>query len=166
MAPSTRRRHYASWVIVIDKKASRPEYLRYATLIHRCTVGNLIMDSIAHLENATFVPSYLNSIARSINFYHDTSRDFPFRWKNTFLLVLADSTIHYTRRLESVMMIILRWFLLRRGGSLICEMDYIICEMDYIRCWRDERKRQVVRSTVRDDIEWTKYWVIVYFNTD
>ena len=159
MAPSTRRRHYASWAIIVDKKASKPEYLCYATLINRCTVGNLIMDSISHLENATFVPSHLNSITRSMNFYHETCPDFPFRWKNMFLLIIADNTIHYSRRMERIMLIILRWFLLRRGGGLISEMDFM-------RCWRAERKRLIMRSTVRDEIKWAKDWIMVHFNTD
>ena len=159
MAPATRQRNYVSWVIVVDAKASKPEYHRYATLIHRCTFGNLIMDSIAHLENATFVPTSLDNLMRSIHFYHETCPYLLFWWKNMFLLIIADSAIRYTKRVERIMIIILRWFLLRRGGGLICETDFI-------RCWRDKRKRLVIRSTIRNKIGWTKHWIMMYFSTD
>ena len=159
MAPTTRRRNYVSWVIVVDAKASKPEYHRYSTLIHCCTVGNLIMDSIVHLKNANFFPTSLDNLTRSIHFYHETFPDFPFWWKNMFLLIIADCTIHYTRRVERIMIIILRWFSLRSNGGLICETDFI-------RCWRNKRKRLVVRSTVRDKIERTKHWIMMYFSTD
>ena len=158
MAPATRRRNYVSWVIAVDTKASKPKYQWCATLIHRCTVGNLIMDSIVHLENATFVPTSLNNLMRSIHFYHETCPDFPFWWKSRFLLIITDCTTHYTRWVERIMIIILRWFSLRRGGGLILETDLI-------RRWRNERKRLVVRSTERDKIEWMKNWIMMYFST-
>ena len=62
------------------------------------------------------------------------------------------------RCVEGVTMIIWCWFQLRRGGGLMSSIDFI-------RSWREGRKRQIVTSTVREEIECTKGWVILYFST-
>ena len=90
MAPHTRRRHYACLVILVDASSRRPEYVRHATLLHRSTVGNSVMDCIDYLNNAIFVPSCLEHLVASINVYHETCPDCPFRWKNMFLICIVD----------------------------------------------------------------------------
>ena len=160
MAPQTRRRHYACWVIVVDRSSCRPKYVRYANLLHRSTVGNYVMDCMRSLSNAIFVPGYLENLVASINFYHETCPDYPFRWKNLFLLCIADTTVHYSRRAEGVMMIIWRWFVRSFGRCATAS------KVHFIRSWRTERKRIIVRSTVREEIEWARQWVVCYFNRD
>ena len=76
-----------------------------------------------------------------------------------FLLCIADATVHYSSWVESIMMIIWRWFQLRRGGG-------IISDSDFMRSWRENRRRQIVTSIVCEEIEWTKEWVLMYFNYD
>ena len=159
MPLSTRTTTYAQWVIVVDGRTCKPEYLRYATLLNRCTVGNASMEAICELRNATTVPSYLDHLTRSINYYHESCPDYPFRWKNMFLLCIADATVHYSRRVENIMMIIWRWFQLRRGGDMISDSDFM-------RSWRENRRRQIMRSTVRKEIQWPNKWVLMYFNSD
>ena len=159
MAPLRRSATYAQWVIVVDGRACKPEYLRYATLLHWCTVGNTIIDLICQLKNATTIPSYLDNLTQSINFYHESCPDYPFRWRNMFLLCIADATVHYSRRIGSIMMIIWHWFQLRRGGG-------IISDIGFMRTWRENRRRQIMTSTVREEIELTKEWVLMYFNSD
>ena len=159
MSPSTRTTKYAQWVIIVERTECKPDYLRYATLLHRSSVGNAIMGLICHLNNATIVPSHLDNFTRSIKFYHETCPDYPFRWRNMFLLCIADTGVHYSRRVESIMMIIWRWFQLRVGRCLISDADFL-------RIWREKRRMQIVISTVREEIEWTKEWVMMYFNSD
>ena len=146
MAPRTRRRHYACWVILVDASSHRPEYVRHATLLHRSTVGNSVMDCIDYLNNAIFVPSCLEHLVASINVYHETFPDYPFRWKNMFLLCIADKTVHYSRRSEGVIMIIWSWFVRS------CRSLGILSKADFMRSWRNERQRRIFRSTVREEI--------------
>ena len=160
MAPQTRRRHYTCWVILVDGSSCRPEYVRYAILLHRSTVGNYVMDCIGSLKNAIFVPSYLEHLVASIYFFHETCPDYPFCWKNMFLLCIVDTTVHYSRWAEGVIMIIWRWFV-RGFGSW-----GTASKADFMRSWRNERQQKIVRSTVREEIEWTRQCVVCYFNVD
>ena len=126
MAPQTRRRHYACWVIVVDRSLCRTKYVRYANLLHRSTLGNYVMYCMCSLSNAIFVPGYLEHLVDDINFFHKTCPDYPFRWKNLFLLCIADTTVHYSRRAEGVMIIIWRWFVRSFGSwGTASKVDFI-----------------------------------------
>ena len=153
MAPSTRQRHYESWVILVDDRICRPEYLRHATLLHRSIIGNSLMDSITLLKNAIIPPSSLDSFMRSLHLYHESCPEYPYRWKNLFLLCIADSAKHFKRGVEGIMMIIWRWFQTRRGGHL-----GLMSEVEFKRSWRHERER--------NEIEWIQKWVLLYYSTD
>ena len=161
MALSTRRRHYESWVILVDERRCRPEYQWHATLLHRSIIGNSVMDSITLLKNAIIPPSSLESFMRSLHLYHESCPEYPYRWKNTFLLCIADSTKQNKRGVEGIMLIIWRWFQTRRGGNL-----GLMSEVEFKQSWRRERKRTIVMSNVRNEIEWIQKWVLLYYYCD
>ena len=119
------------------------------------------MDSIALLNNATFIPSSLELLMRIIHFYHETCPEYPFRWENMFLLCIVDRAKHYKRGVEGIMMIIWRWFQLRRGGHL-----GLMSEIDFKRSWWHERERNIVTLNVRNEILWIQEWLMLYYSTD
>ena len=81
--------------------------------------------------------------------------------ENMFLLCIVDRAKHYKRGVEGIMMIIWRWFQLRRRGHL-----GLISEIYFKRSWRHERERNIVTSNVRNEILWIQEWVLLYYSTD
>ena len=135
--------------------------MAHAILLHRSIIGNSGMDAITLLNNATLIHSSLESLMRSIHFNHKECPEYPFRWKNMFLLCIVDKAKHYKRGVECIMMIIWRWFAVRRGGHL-----GLISERAFKRSYRHERERNIATASVRNEILWVQEWVLVYYNTD